>query len=88
MMTQNVNKKREQIHMFYMDEMTPSNYLFRIIDQAIEWSFIYELVEDKYSQDTGRLSMDPVTLIKISLIQYQITFVGLSAKIMRRQHDD
>ena len=70
MMTQNADKKREQIHMLCMDEMVPSNHLLRIIDKAIDWSFIYELVEDKYSQDTGRPSMDPVTLIKIPLIQY------------------
>jgi len=28
------------------------------------------LVEDKYSQTTGRPSIDPVSLIKIPLIQY------------------
>lgn len=70
MMTQNADKKREQIHMLCMDEMVPSDHLLRIIDKAIDWRFIYELVEDKYSQDTGRPSMDPVTLIKIPLIQY------------------
>lgn len=70
MMTQNADKKREQIHMLCMDEMVPANHLLRIIDKAIDWSFIYELVEDKYSKDTGRPSMDPVTLIKIPLIQY------------------
>lgn len=70
MMTQNADRKREQVHMLCMDEMVPSNHLLRIIDKAIDWSFIYELVEDKYSQDTGRPSMDPVTPIKIPLIQY------------------
>lgn len=70
MMTQNADKKREQIHMLCMDEMVPSHHLLRIIDKAIDWNFIYELVKDKYSKDTGRPSMDPVTLIKIPLIQY------------------
>lgn len=35
-----------------------------------ENKFIYDLVKDKYLHDTGRTSMDPVTLIKIPLIQY------------------
>lgn len=70
MMTQNADKKREQIHMLCMDEMVPSHHLLRTIDKAIDWNFIYELVKDKYSKDTGRPSMDPVTLIKIPLIQY------------------
>ncbi len=53
-----------------MDEIVFQDHLLRIIDKAIDWNFIYDLVEDKYSQDNGRLSMDPVTLIKIPLIQY------------------
>lgn len=38
--------------------------------KPIDWSFIYELVEEQYSQDNGRPSMDPVMLIKIPFIQY------------------
>lgn len=70
MMTQNADKKREQIQLFCMDDLVPRDHLLRIIDKAIDWNFIYELVEDKYSADTGRPSMDPVMLIKIPFIQY------------------
>ncbi|MQM73337.1 MAG: transposase [Pseudoramibacter sp. EUB1.1] len=31
---------------------------------------MYELVEEKYSADQGRPSIDPVVLIKIPFIQY------------------
>lgn len=70
MMTQNADKKREQIQMFCMDDMVPQDHLLRMIDKAIDWSFIYDLVVDKYSPDNGRPSMDPVMLIKIPFIQY------------------
>ena len=70
MMTQNADKKREQIQMFSMDDMVPQDHLLRIIDKAIDWSFIYELVAPKYSADNGRPSLDPVMLIKLALIQY------------------
>lgn len=70
MMTKEADKKREQLQMFSMDDMVPENHLLRIIDKAIDWNFIYKLVEDKYSKDTGRPSMDPVMLIKIPFIQY------------------
>ena len=70
MMTQNADKKREQVQMFCMDDMVPQDHLLRIIDKAINWNFIYELVQDKYSHDNGRPSMDPVMLIKIPFIQY------------------
>ena len=63
-------KKREQIQMFCIDDLVPEEHLLRKIDKAIDWSFIYELVKDKYSEDKGRPSIDPVTLIKIPMIQY------------------
>lgn len=70
MMTQNADKKREQIQMFCMDDLVPQDHLLRIIDKAIDWNFIYDLVVDKYSPDNGRPSMDPVMLIKLPFIQY------------------
>ncbi len=70
MMTQNADKKREQVQMFCMDDMVPKEHLLRLIDMAIDWNFIYSLVEDKYSSDKGRPSMDPVMLIKLPFIQY------------------
>ena len=70
MMTQNADKKREQVQFLCMDDMVPQDHLLRIIDKAIDWNFIYDLVVEKYSPDNGRPSMDPVMLIKIPLIQY------------------
>ncbi len=69
-MTQNADKKREQLQMFAMDDLVPQDHLLRIIDKAIDWNFIYDLVEDKYAHEIGRPSMDPVMLIKIPFIQY------------------
>ena len=69
MMTQNADKNRSQIQMFCTDELVPQDHLLRLIDQAIDWTFIYDLVEEKYCPDKGRPSMDPVTLIKIPFIQ-------------------
>ena len=70
MMTKNADKKREQMMMFSMDSMVPQDHMLRLIDKAINWNFIYDLVEDKYCQNNGRPSMDPVMLIKIPFIQY------------------
>ena len=70
MMTKDVDKKREQMQMFSMDDMVPPTHMLRLMDKAIDWSFIYDLVQDKYCTDNGRPSMDPVMLIKIPVIQY------------------
>lgn len=70
MMTQDLEKNRDQIQIFCIDDLVPQDHLLRIIDKAIDWSFIYDLVKDTYSSETGRPSIDPVMLIKIPLIQY------------------
>ena len=56
MMTKNADKKREQMMMFSMDDMVPQNHMLRLIDKAINWNFIYDLVEEKYCPDNGRPS--------------------------------
>ena len=63
-------RKGEQIEMVSLDQLVPEDHLLRKIDEHIDFSFIYDLVEDKYSVDNGRPSIDPVTLIKIPIIQY------------------
>lgn len=68
MITKNSDKKG-QIQMVSLDQLVPEDHLLRKIDKYVDFSFIYDLVEDKYSPDFGRPSLDPVTLIKIPLIQ-------------------
>jgi transposase len=63
-------RKVEQIEMVSLDQLIPEDHLLRKIDEHIDFSFIYDLVEEKYSPDTGRPSIDPVVLIKIPIIQY------------------
>ena len=70
MITEQNEKARKQIEFVCTDDLVPQDHLLRIIDKAIDWSFIYDLVRDKYSPDQGRPSIAPVTLIKIPLIQY------------------
>ena len=57
MLTQEA-RKREQIQVFCVDDLVPQDHLLRKIEKSIDWDFIYELVEDKYSKDKGRPSID------------------------------
>ncbi|MDK7665302.1 MULTISPECIES: IS1182 family transposase [Cytobacillus] len=61
--------QRDQIEMIALDELVPADHLVRKIEAAIDFSFIYDLVKDMYSE-VGRPSIDPVILIKLSFIQY------------------
>ena len=63
-------ERRNQIQFLCIEDLVPKDHLLRKIDSAIDWTFIYDLVEDKYSEDFGRPSINPITLIKIPFIQY------------------
>lgn len=65
MMTRESGKKREQIQLMSLDDLVPQDHLARELEAALDWNFIYELVEEKYSEDSGRPSIDPVVLIKL-----------------------
>lgn len=70
MISKNSNDKKVQLQVVSLEQLVPGDHLLRKIDEAIDFSFIYDLVEDRYSTETGRPSIDPVMLIKIPVIQY------------------
>jgi len=53
-----------------IEDTVPSDHLLRKIDKAVSFFHIYEMVEDLYSADQGRRSIDPLVLFKIVLIQH------------------
>ena len=70
MMTRDAAKNREQMQILSLDDLVPKNHLVRKLENALDWSFIYDLVEKTYSEETGRPSLDPVTLVKLPVLQY------------------
>ena len=62
------NFREDEINVI-LDGLVPKNHLVRKIENAIDFSFIYDKVKDLYSP-LGAPSIDPVVLIKIVLIQY------------------
>lgn len=69
MITKNASNKG-QMQIVSLDQLVPENHILRKIEGTVDFSFIYDLVEEKYSSDNGRPSIDPVMLIKIPIIQY------------------
>ena len=70
MLTKREKDIREQAQIITMDSIVPKDHILRMVDEAIDFDFIYDLVEDKYCLDNGRPSIDPVVLIKLPIIQY------------------
>src|SRR5574344_3148406 len=70
MLNKNEKNNTEQVQMVSVEQLVPKDHILRKIDKYIDFNFIYDLVEDKYSQTTGRPSIDPVVLIKLVILQY------------------
>lgn len=50
---------RTSIEIVNTDMLVPKDHLLRKIDKAVEFTKIYELVEDLYCSNNGRPSVDP-----------------------------
>lgn len=66
---ENPDYNRNQYGFYTLDELVPTDHFLRQVDEVIDFDFIYNLVEDTYSSDNGRPSLDPIMLVKIPLIQ-------------------
>lgn len=63
-------ENRFQIEMISIEDLVPQEHLLRQISAAVDFSKIYEFVEELYCDDNGRPSIDPVILFKMILIQH------------------
>ncbi len=63
-------EKRMQIEFISTDEFVPEEHLLRQIENAVDFNYIYGMVEDLYCSDNGRPGIDPVVLFKMVLIQH------------------
>ena len=61
---------RDAIEIVAIESLVPEEHLLRKVDAAVNFDRLYEMVEDLYSEDNGRPSIDPVVLFKMVLIQH------------------
>ena len=57
MLEKNVNN-RSLVELVSLEDLVPEDHLLRKIDAAVDFSKIYEFVEDLYCEDNGRPSID------------------------------
>ena len=51
------------------DMLIPADNKYRLIDELIDFSFIYDELRDKYCLDNGRKAADPIMLFKYLMIK-------------------
>ncbi len=63
-------EERTQGEIIFLDELVPFDHLLRKIDSAVDFTHIYDFVDNLYCHNNGRPSVDPVVLFKMVLIQH------------------
>ncbi len=69
MMTKRSNQQVE-MHLITIEDLVPMDHLLRKVNDIIDFSFIYDEVENLYCSNNGRPSIDPVILGKFLLIGF------------------
>ena len=69
-MLQRERQNRDAVEFVNTESFVPQGHLLRKIDTAVDFTHIYDLVEELYCPDNGRPSTDPVVLFKMVLIQH------------------
>src|SRR4030067_2793644 len=55
---------------YLFDRIVPVDHLLRKINQVGDFSFIHELVKDRYAPELGRPAEDPEFMLRLCLLQY------------------
>ncbi len=79
----NPEYNRRQIGFYTLDELVPKDHFLRKVEETIDFSFIYDVVEDSYSSDNGRPSLDPVLLVKIPNVFMAFVLCAKPSRISR-----
>ena len=55
---------------YLCDRVVPADHLLRKINAVVDFSFVNDLVKDKYTPDFGRPAEDPEFMLRLCLLQY------------------
>jgi len=55
---------------YLYDRIVPQDHLLRKINQVVVFSFVHDLVKDRYTPDFGRPAEDPEFMLRLCLLQY------------------
>ena len=68
MLRETLGKQTSFYSMLY--EKIPENHLLKVIDKAVDFSFINELLENSYCKNFGRPAKEPEMMMKLLFLEY------------------
>ena len=69
MMTK-IGNQQIEMHLITIEDLVPTDHFLRKVNAIIDFSFIYDEVENMYCHNNGRPSIGPAVLIKFLLIGF------------------
>ena len=66
--------ERNTLEMVSVETLVPQDHLLRKIDSAVDFTHIYDFVEELYCADNGRPSVDPVSYTHLDVYKRQIEY--------------
>ena len=70
MTPQEQEQTNPMFHYFQMEDLVPEDHILRQIDEAVDFSFVRDVVSDCYCPDNGRPGIDPELVVRMILIGY------------------
>jgi transposase len=64
-----IENVQSEMILYSLEDLVPEDSLYRKIDKYIDFTFIYDKVENLYCHNNGRNCVDPVVLFKLVFIQ-------------------
>lgn len=55
---------------YLYDRIVPADHLLRKINQVVDFSFIRQILQERYNPDIGRPAEDPEFMLRLCLLQY------------------
>lgn len=75
-------EERGQYEMICLEDMAAKDHILRKIDEAIDFTHIYDIVNDKYCTDNGRPRMD--VTVNPGNVHDSVAFDGLYDRLIKR----
>ena len=73
---------------YLYDRIIPYDHLLRKINETVDFSFVHDLVKDRYRPDFGRPAEDPEFMLKLCLLQYIYGDSDRTAKAYSYRHSN
>ena len=70
MLRDDASRQINAFDQYYFDKAVPHDHLLRRIANTVDFSFIRDLLSDRYSERKGRPAEEPEVMFKICLLEY------------------